>query len=637
LTFFLLLFACATLYAKDASSQRFLVINYHDIADNRVNLKTQNPPDKQAISQKNLAAHFGWLKSNGYHVIGVQDLVDAAAGRKDLPDNAVMLTFDDGYQSFYTQAFPLLKKYHYPATLALVGAWMKDKPVDGRPKIPLMTWPRIREVAASGLVEIASHSYDLHHGITANPQGNEQSAVTSRLYDKEYDEYEKDDAYRQRIFEQVGKSAEFIFQNLGRRPRVMVWPYGEYNAIALEAAKMAGLTITMGLRDGHNTLADLSAIRRLIIDENPDAAQFAQVVTKQRLSRALRVVHLDMDYIFDADEQQTERNLDAVVERILDSRANTVYLQAYSDPDGDGNADELYFPSRHLPVRRDLFNRVAWQLKTRAKVRVYAWMPIMAYKADVPLKWYVKEWRDGKPQLSRHVYTRLSPFNPEARQYIGEIYEDLAKYCSFDGLLFHDDGILSDYEDVSEPAMEFTHQVWGLPEDFEKIHQSSDLRLKWAQHKTRLLAEFTDELADRVRYYRPDIKTARNFYPLPLLKPFSEEWYAQSFGVFLQHYDYVAVEAMPLMEKAEHPEQWLRELVKKTAQYPDGLKKMVFELQTVDWEKQQKIPTKNFIGQMELLKKQGAIHIGYYPDNVFQNQPDLDALRKHFPVAVTDN
>ncbi|MEQ1635542.1 MAG: poly-beta-1,6-N-acetyl-D-glucosamine N-deacetylase PgaB [Methylococcales bacterium] len=637
LTFFILLFTYSTLYAQEPASQRFLVINYHDMVDNKVNLKAQKPPDKQAVSQKNFAAHLVWLKRNHYRVISVQDLVDSAAGLKNLPEHAVMLTFDDGYQSFYTRVFPLLKKYHYPATLALVGSWMEGQHTEERPTIPLMTWAQVREIVASGLVEIASHSYDLHHGIMSNPQGNEQSAVTSRLYDKEYEEYEKDEPYRQRIFNHMGKSADFIFQNLGVRPRVMVWPYGEYNAIAEDAAKMAGLTITMGLRDGQNTLADLSAIKRLIIDGNPDATQFSQIVTKQRLSRALRVIHMDMDYIYDPDEKQTERNLDAVVERVLDSHANTVYLQAYADPDGDGNADEVYFPNRHLPVRRDLFNRVAWQLKTRAKVNVYAWMPIMAYKTDVPLKWYVKEWREGKPQLSRHVYTRLSPFNPEVRQYISEIYEDLAKYCSFDGLLFHDDGILSDYEDVSELAMDFSHQVWNLPLDFEKIHQSSELRLKWAQHKTQLLAEFTDELTDKVRYYRPSIKTARNLYALPLLKPYSEEWYAQSFDTFLQHYDYVAIEAMPFMEKAENPEQWLRELVKKTAQYPNGLKKMVFELQSIDWAKQQAIPTKTFIGQLELLKKQGAIHIGYYPDNVFQNQPDLEALQKHFPVVVTDN
>jgi len=637
LTFFILLLPFTTSYAKEASSQQFLVINYHDIVDNRINLKTQNPRDWEALSLNNFAAHLAWLKNNHYRVISVQDLVDSAAGHKDLPSKAVMLTFDDGYQSFYTRVFPLLKKYRYPTTLALVGSWMEEQRVEDRPKTPLLTWPQVREVVASGLVEIASHSYDLHHGITTNPQGDEQSAVTSRLYDKEYEEYENDETYRQRIYDHIGKSTDFIFQHLGIRPRVMVWPYGEYNAVAVDAAKKAGMMITMGLQDGHNTLADLSVIKRLIIDENPDAKQFSQIVTKQRLSRALRVVHLDMDYIFDPDEKQTERNLDMVVERILNSRANTVYLQAYSDPDGDGNADELYFPNRHLPVRRDLFNRVAWQLKVRAKVKVYAWLPIMAYKTNVPLKWYVKEWRDGKPQLSQHTYTRLSPFNPEVRQYISEIYEDLAKYCSFDGLLFHDDGILTDYEDVSELAMEFTHQVWGLPKDFDKIHQTGALRLEWAQHKTSLLAEFTDSLADKVRYYRPDIKTARNFYSLPLLKPYSEEWYAQSFKVFLKHYDYVAVEAMPFMEKAENPDQWLRELVRKTAQYPDGLKKMVFELQSFDWAKQQKIPTKIFIDQLELLKKLGAIHIGYYPDDVFQNQPDLEVLQKHFSVVVTDN
>lgn len=634
---FVLLFFATTLYAKDISSQHFLILNYHNIVDDRVNLQKQNPPDQQAVSQKNFAAHLAWLKSHNYRVISVQDLVDAGAGRRELPDKAVMLTFDDGYESFYTYAFPLLKKYRYPATLAVVGIWMEDQQVENKPQIPLMTWPQVREVANSGLVEIASHSYDLHHGISSNPQGNEQSAVTSRLYDKEYDEYEKDEAYRKRIFEQVGKSADFIFQNLGTHPRVMVWPYGEYNALAIDAAKMAGLNITMGLEDGYNTLANLSALRRLIIDGNPDDKQLGELLSKQRLSRSLRVVHLDMDYIYDADEEQTERNLGAVIDRILESRANTVYLQAYSDPDGDGNAEELYFPNRHLPVRRDLFNRVAWQLKTRAKVKVYAWMPIMAFKADVPLKWYVKEWRDGKPQLSRHVYTRLSPFNPEARQYIGEIYEDLAKYCHFDGILFHDDGILSDYEDVSDLAMAFSHQVWNMPEQFEQIHQSADLRLKWAQHKTQFIAEFTNDLINKVRYYRPYIKTARNFYALPLLKPYSEEWYAQSFKTFLQYYDYVAIEAMPFMEKAQDPNQWLRELVHKTSKYPDGLKKMVFELQSIDWEKQQKIPTKIFIDQLELLKKLGAVHIGYYPDNVYQNQPDVEKLQKHFSVIATDD
>ena len=43
-------------------------------------------------------------------------------------------------------------------------------------------------------------------------------------------------------------------------------------------------------------------------------------------------------------------------------------------------ADALYFPNQVLPVRADLFSRVAWQLRTRARVQVYAWMPVLAFR-----------------------------------------------------------------------------------------------------------------------------------------------------------------------------------------------------------------------------------------------------------------
>ncbi|WP_446811070.1 poly-beta-1,6-N-acetyl-D-glucosamine N-deacetylase PgaB [Methylomonas sp. 2BW1-5-20] len=620
------------LSAAESGNSSFLVLNYHDILEEEERVP---PFDRMAVNKDHLNDHFAWLKKNNYHVISVQDLIDSMQGKRSLPSKAVMLTFDDGYLSFYTRAMPLLKKYKYPATLAVVGNWLEQQSHAGTNK-PLMTPAQIREVMNSGLVEIASHSFDAHHGIVANPQGNEQSTITTRLYSNEYDEYEKDEDYRKRIFQELDRSSERLLQAVGKRPRVMVWPYGEYNEIALEAAKSAGMPLTMGLSDGTNTLADTGVMKRMIMTDDPSAESFANIVTNLRKGRELRVAHVDMDYIYDEDEKQTEKNLDAVVERIKASGANTVYLQAFSDPDGDGNADQLYFPNRHLPVRRDLFNYVSLRLRKGADVKVYAWMPIMAYKGDVPLKWYVKEWRDGEPQLSRHVYTRLSPFNPEARQFVGEIYEDLAKHCDFNGILFHDDGILSDFEDVSPMAMEFTRNVWGLPAEFDKIHASSELRLRWAQYKTELMGQFTDYLANKVRFYRPYIKTARNFYSLPLLKPYSEEWYAQSFPGFLKHYDYVAVEAMPFMEEAENPKQWLTELVQKTAEYPDGLDKMVFELQAVNWKTQQDIPMPVFTEQFQLLKKLGARHIGYYPDNVFHDQPKLAELKKYFPVAIKD-
>lgn len=175
----------------------------------------------------------------------------------------------------------------------------------------ILTWEQARELARSGLVEIASHSYGLHQGIPANPQGNEQGAAVARRYNKETGRYEDDEAYRKRIHDAMEQSADFIFQNVGVRPRVMVWPYGEYNEITLEAAKEAGMPITMGLKDGANTLADLRAMKRLLIADDPNREQFAGIVTGLRAALPQRVAHVDMDYIHDPDPAQTERNLGA--------------------------------------------------------------------------------------------------------------------------------------------------------------------------------------------------------------------------------------------------------------------------------------------------------------------------------------
>lgn len=146
------------------------------------------------------------------------------------------------------------------------------------PGKPLLTWEQVRELVQSGLVEIASHSYDLHKGVLGNPQGNNQAAAVTRIYDDPMLVYETDEEYHLRINAALLKSAEFIFQHAGVRPRVMVWPYGEYNQMAVQAAREAGMPITMRLMDGFNTLADISAVRRLIMVDNPDVKQLQKLL-----------------------------------------------------------------------------------------------------------------------------------------------------------------------------------------------------------------------------------------------------------------------------------------------------------------------------------------------------------------------
>ncbi len=82
-------------------------------------------------------------------------------------------------------------------------------------------------------------------------------------------------------------------------------------------------------------------------------------------------------------------------------------------------------------------------------------MPVLAFDlaSDLPR---VQRWdpQTGKALLARQPYVRLSPLGiPRVRQQITDIYEDLARHASFSGILFHDDAVLTDFEDVSPEAV----------------------------------------------------------------------------------------------------------------------------------------------------------------------------------------
>ena len=118
---FLLIFLMNFIRIAHAEEHHFLVLNYHDIVRSNSPKASLNSMD---VSVGHLEEHLTWLKKNGYKVVSVQNVLDAAAGKNSVPDKSVLLTFGDGYQSFYTRVFPLLKKYHYPATVALIGTWI---------------------------------------------------------------------------------------------------------------------------------------------------------------------------------------------------------------------------------------------------------------------------------------------------------------------------------------------------------------------------------------------------------------------------------------------------------------------------------------------------------------------------------
>lgn len=611
-----------------AAAGDWVAVSWHDV---RNEVAREVDHDAFAVSTQELAAQFEWLRREGWQPVSLQQLIDAHEGRAPLPGKAVLLSFDDGLASLYTHVFPLLKAFGYPAVAAVNTGWLETVGAGGavqyegraRDAAGFVNWEQLREMQASGLVELASHTHDLHRGIPGNPQGNQQPAVTTLAWLPEQDRYETDAERAQRLKQDLGRSIAVIARETGRAPRAIAWPYGEYDALAESVAAELGLRVSLGLTTGVNTVDRLQGLNRLLITGNPGLERFALNLPQQPTRSIQRVAQVDLDYVFDPDPRQQERNLDALIERMHALEITTVYLQAFADPDGDGTARALYFPNRHLPVRADLFNRVAWQLRTRAAVAVYAWLPVLAFApADAG--------RAEALSVRRHLpgggmapagfdHPRLSPFLPAARAFIGDIYADLARHAHVAGVLFHDDAFLAADEDAAACLPGASWPGGGpLPRPCEQLDPGD---------KTAVLVDFTTELAAQVRRYRPAIRTARSLYARAVYDPAAEARFSQALPAFLAAYDHPVLMAMPGLDGFEgEPLPWLQTLVDAVAAHPGGLGATVFQLQAKDWRGERWLDGALLQQQMRKLVRSGVVHLGYYPDDFLRGVPEREAL-----------
>lgn len=117
-----------------------------------------------------------WLKEEGYTIIPLEDLVMAKNGQKQIPAKSIVLTFDDGYEDFYTDAWPVLKKYQVPATIYVISKFLD------RPNY-LRTWQLVQMATDSGrLISVGAHTR--HH---INLKQSSSSAILSEIADSKRD------------------------------------------------------------------------------------------------------------------------------------------------------------------------------------------------------------------------------------------------------------------------------------------------------------------------------------------------------------------------------------------------------------------------------------------------------------------
>jgi hypothetical protein len=298
---------------------------------------------------------------------------------------------------------------------ALGGGWMAGEPggtVDygGDSQVPrgnFISWPEAREMQASGLVEFASHSYLMHRGIQANPQGSSTPAAVTWAYDPATRRYEDDRQYSARIRADLTRSRNQLAANLGRAPRAMVWPYGRYTGPGLEIAKQLGFTFSLTLEAEAANTSDLFAIHRYFPTGNPG---LGEIVENLRFDaprpRTRRIVCLRLDAMAGLDAARQDEALGRLVEDVRTLGANTVMIHAYAALAPGQPLGAVFFPTALRPLKADLLSRVSWQMRTRAGVEVYTHIPVDPAAAAV-----------GAARIP-------------------ELYADMAKYSVTDGISF---------------------------------------------------------------------------------------------------------------------------------------------------------------------------------------------------------
>ena len=354
-----------------AEENSFRVLSYHNVVLSRDELA------EDSVTLDHLVNQFEWLLAHDYHPVSVTNILEARAGKIELPPKAVLLTFDDGYVSFYDYVLPLLKAYQYPAVLALVGSWM-ETPADervaygrgGMPRNSLLTWNQVSEIEKSGLVEIASHSFDLHREVIATPEGNGLAAATSLKYNKQDKRYETQAAYRQRIQSDLEKAQANFKERVGHPVRVIVWPYGRYTDIALDVAVEEGFEIALTLNSEPGRLDNLLHTGRYYVWRNPVPLDFRGLLENPLEKIVGRFPLLEASSM-NEDVLGEEKKLSAWLERCSKLRPDGVCIRPYEFRDGKVGA---YFSSQFLPTAQDRLLRLVWQTRTRGRSRSILWL-----------------------------------------------------------------------------------------------------------------------------------------------------------------------------------------------------------------------------------------------------------------------
>ncbi len=214
---------------------------------------------KLTVTKASFEAQMEYLERNGYHVVPLAKVRAFLDAKQPLPRKTVAITIDDGYRSTYEIAFPVLRKYGFPATVFLYTDFVGASDA--------LTWPQMKEMIASGVIEIQPHS-------------KSHANLTQRLPD------ESEARYKERIRREVEVPINAIRDRLDAASITYAYPYGDVNETVVgELTRLkvpVGVTVTPG---GNGFFAYPYMLRRSMVFGDQDLDAFkAKLVTFSRVA-----------------------------------------------------------------------------------------------------------------------------------------------------------------------------------------------------------------------------------------------------------------------------------------------------------------------------------------------------------------
>lgn len=237
------------------------ILMYHHM------LKEEKRLGKYVISPEELEQDLRTLQQRGYTTISPEELAAWCRGQGDLPEKPVMLTFDDGYLSTFVYALPILEQYQAKAVVSCVGSYTDRFTNTPDPNLNYghMTWDDVSTLAASPLISIGNHSYDMHH-----TEGRKGIAMTMG---------ESVEHYRAALYDDVYYMQGLLQEHLNEMPITFTYPFGAMSEQSQPIIQEMGFTVGLTCLEKINYLSgDIEELQTLCRYNRPHGMDINKIL-----------------------------------------------------------------------------------------------------------------------------------------------------------------------------------------------------------------------------------------------------------------------------------------------------------------------------------------------------------------------